>query len=766
MPERIPDRMGKIVTFYSYKGGTGRSMALANVAWLLANAGNRVLTIDWDLEAPGLHRYFEPFLADKNLEHSTGVIDFVRDFATAALSRTAAPSKDEKTSTQWFEEYGDILAHAIPLDWEFPNGGALHMVPAGKQDSAYGVRVNSFDWQDFYEQLGGGVLLETVKANLRRAYDFILIDSRTGVSDTSGICTLQMPDELVVCFTLNRQSVFGASAAARHAFTARHTPAGEPTLRIWPLATRVEAYEKDRLEIATNIARARFSGLMVHLDPVQEEIYWGEIPVSYEPYYAYTEVLSPFRDQYNQTTSMLARMLKLAGYLNGGPLNDDYLIDESRMSEGLAAYTSHGAGDFYEELRWLGLEYDSMRRRMRAGNARTNLMTSLVNRAQTLAGQRDAGTVAERLFSDTTDGGRVVGLALARKDPHRHHTEMALSAIGDSKSAFEQFQGLVLLQGLIPTMHPATAAQFEEVLISQLGHPFLGGDPSRARLAKRLLPLLAEISEKSSPQDSNSAAFVQAPQHQSLISITPTSTLIRYPDPEERFGQSVSTRGSHAVRLPKTIRIAPYPVTNLEYLEFVKSGGYNNIAFWPFGGSYRTRFVAGDKKSLGPGHWVNSGTIPDGLENHPVTAISFVEAQAFISWYNSKTSYDEPWGLPTEDQWEFAARSEEGRIYPWGDVFDQSRCNSAEAGLGGTSPVTDHKEGASKFGCFHMAGNVWEFVVAEGTRDNECVLRGGSFKNDRFEVRSYLRLSAVPITHRPADFGFRLALFEAPLAAA
>ena len=57
----------RIVTFYSYKGGTGRSIALANVAWILAMNGNRVLVIDWDLEAPGLHRYFHPFLDDPSV---------------------------------------------------------------------------------------------------------------------------------------------------------------------------------------------------------------------------------------------------------------------------------------------------------------------------------------------------------------------------------------------------------------------------------------------------------------------------------------------------------------------------------------------------------------------------------------------------------------------------------------------------------------------------------------------------------------------------
>ena len=58
---------GRIITFYSYKGGAGRTMALANIAWLLAACGARALVVDWDLEAPGLHRYFRPFLLDPDL---------------------------------------------------------------------------------------------------------------------------------------------------------------------------------------------------------------------------------------------------------------------------------------------------------------------------------------------------------------------------------------------------------------------------------------------------------------------------------------------------------------------------------------------------------------------------------------------------------------------------------------------------------------------------------------------------------------------------
>jgi Mrp family chromosome partitioning ATPase len=79
---------GRIVTFYSYKGGTGRSMAMANVSWLLALSGFKVLMIDWDLEAPGLHRYFRPFLEDADLAESDGLIDFAIHFAEAASAQT------------------------------------------------------------------------------------------------------------------------------------------------------------------------------------------------------------------------------------------------------------------------------------------------------------------------------------------------------------------------------------------------------------------------------------------------------------------------------------------------------------------------------------------------------------------------------------------------------------------------------------------------------------------------------------------------------
>ena len=67
-----PTAAGKIITFYSFKGGTGRSMALANVAWILASQGKRVLAVDWDLDSPGLGRFYHPFLSPSTMASSSG----------------------------------------------------------------------------------------------------------------------------------------------------------------------------------------------------------------------------------------------------------------------------------------------------------------------------------------------------------------------------------------------------------------------------------------------------------------------------------------------------------------------------------------------------------------------------------------------------------------------------------------------------------------------------------------------------------------------
>jgi hypothetical protein len=332
-PDRAP---GRIITFYSYKGGTGRSMVLANLAWLLASSGQRVLAIDWDLEAPGLHRYLRPFLADPELAETPGLIDFFVDFVEAghieARSQSPATPPPEATPTAtgtsevatdapkraWFHDRAALDRYAVPVSYEFAKGsGRLDLVGAGQQGPSYGLRVNTFRWDEFYQQRGGGIFLEAVMEQLRARYDYVLIDSRTGLSDTSGICTVQMPDELVVCFTLNLQSMAGAGAAATSADLQRRMTTGEPSLKVWPVPMRVELAEKDRLEAARAGARDRFSRFLWHVPLRERTDYWGGVEILYYPYYAYEEVLATIADSPGQTASLLASIERLSGHVTG-----------------------------------------------------------------------------------------------------------------------------------------------------------------------------------------------------------------------------------------------------------------------------------------------------------------------------------------------------------------------------------------------------------------------------------------------------------------
>jgi hypothetical protein len=82
----------------------------------------------------------------------------------------------------------------------------------------------------------------------------------------------------------------------------------------------------------------------------KEDLYWGEIPVAYESYYAYEEVLAPFRDRPRQRASLLTRMETIAGYLNIGPIESIAMVSETRKAEGLVAFISRSALDYEEEL--------------------------------------------------------------------------------------------------------------------------------------------------------------------------------------------------------------------------------------------------------------------------------------------------------------------------------------------------------------------------------------------------------------------------------
>jgi MinD-like ATPase involved in chromosome partitioning or flagellar assembly/Tfp pilus assembly protein PilF len=337
-------RPGRVITFYSYKGGTGRSMALANIAWILACNGKRVLTIDWDIEAPGLHRYFRPFLIDAELGSSEGLVDLIDRYATAAIAPVA---EGERPAKDWYLEYADFSDHVLGLDFRhFPPGGKIDLLPAGRQTDNYAVKVSSFNWQNFYDRLGGGAFLEAVKDRARAAYDYVLIDSRTGVSDTAGICTAQLPDSLVVCFTYNNQSIKGAAAVARSALATHAKVAEERAARtaaarardegartgvvedtprpyvVYPVPMRVDAGESDRLALRQAFARESFADLVSHIEPSDLDAYWSGVEVPHRVFYSYEEVLAPFKDDAHDPKTVLAAFLRLTAYITDREVTD------------------------------------------------------------------------------------------------------------------------------------------------------------------------------------------------------------------------------------------------------------------------------------------------------------------------------------------------------------------------------------------------------------------------------------------------------------
>ena len=181
-----------VVTFYSFKGGVGRSMALMNCAAKLVQEKKSVLVVDFDLEAPGL----DTFKLNKPRRKLKGIVDYITDY----LNYDIAPD---------IEPY--IYASSFKDDSE-----CLRFMPAGRRDVDYHKRLNSINWRTLYEKRDGYFLFENLKAQWAKSnLDYVLIDSRTGHTDIGSICTRQLPDAVVILFFPNEQNLLGLSPVVK-----------------------------------------------------------------------------------------------------------------------------------------------------------------------------------------------------------------------------------------------------------------------------------------------------------------------------------------------------------------------------------------------------------------------------------------------------------------------------------------------------------------------------------------------------------------------
>jgi MinD-like ATPase involved in chromosome partitioning or flagellar assembly/tetratricopeptide (TPR) repeat protein len=308
------NRAGQIITFYSYKGGSGRSMALANVACLLAQdqqrgSAGRVLMIDWDLEAPGLHRFFAPYASDGGLgDANPGLIDLFLDLVerTKELPATVDEPADESWSSGFrLEDY--------VLDTGIPN---LSLMKAGRTTSDYGRRVTSFDWAGMYER--SPWLLSWFTNQITHQYLYTLIDSRTGETDTSGICTAMMPEQLVTVFTPSQQAINGVLREVEKAVKYRRRSADERPIRVLPLPSRIEHARpelRERWRFAPNVGyQSLFEGLfreLFGLTLCNLTDYFGEVQVPQNADYAYGELIAVLQERSQDKFTLSGSYLSL-----------------------------------------------------------------------------------------------------------------------------------------------------------------------------------------------------------------------------------------------------------------------------------------------------------------------------------------------------------------------------------------------------------------------------------------------------------------------
>jgi MinD-like ATPase involved in chromosome partitioning or flagellar assembly/DNA-binding CsgD family transcriptional regulator len=328
-------------------------MLLANVAWQLASAGQKVLLIDWDLEAPGLHRYFRPFLGeDVELREQRGVLEWVTDYWEARIDAPNVSVADL------------VVAEADPRNYVrrlntegFINDGSIDLMCSGRQDRHYAQAVADFDWTRLYEKLSGEEFIAVAKEMLVGVdgYDYVLVDSRTGVSDTSGFCTVALADTLVVCFTYNNQSVIGASNAARDITQQAHNlrerqQAGSGShrqrrrFRLFAVPSRVDDLDRERLERREQQAWGLFNNLLTDVSSDQRDAYWGSVAIRNHGQFAYEEVLAVCMNRATETQGMLGSVSNITRELTDGRFCEpNSLTDEQRriLREAFSAHANN-----------------------------------------------------------------------------------------------------------------------------------------------------------------------------------------------------------------------------------------------------------------------------------------------------------------------------------------------------------------------------------------------------------------------------------------
>lgn len=276
-----------VTTFYSYKGGVGRSMALVNVAALLVKAGKRVLIVDFDLEAPGLTSY-APF---REAHAHQGLVEYVHDF----LDTNEAP---------------DAAAYLVRCEID---GAPIWLMPAGRHtETGYAASFSAINWQSLYAERDGFLLFEDLKQQWAEfenlGFDYVLIDSRTGHTDIGGICTRQLPDAVVVMFLPTPQNIEGLRPIVR-GIRREGFPVRRERVRLHFCPSNLPDLDDQELILKSLLEEAQRQ--LGYEMPASEIYHYGALDLLQQPVYAVSSPNSRLTTQYEELlTSIIQHNLR------------------------------------------------------------------------------------------------------------------------------------------------------------------------------------------------------------------------------------------------------------------------------------------------------------------------------------------------------------------------------------------------------------------------------------------------------------------------
>ena len=323
-----------IYTFYSFKGGVGRSMALANLAELFYAGGLNVLMIDFDLEAPGLERYFPPSVGreaetsaessesrDELLAHK-GIMDMLVAYKDVRSLLSISPNKPAASQSQVSAFFAEPLAdYCATLKQSENAGNKLQLITAGRRDahnfSRYTRSIQSFNWRDFYLNQEGEAFFDRFRTEVQQLADIVLIDSRTGITEMGGTCTHQLADCVLLFVGANQQNIDGTLKIAKSLSSSKLIQGrkGRP-LKLLPIPSRIENTEATSL----NHFSQQFQRRLEHLVPKNisfEEDFFTDLKIPYIAYYAYQERVAVREQEDSSAKDMVKAFRRIAQIMAG-----------------------------------------------------------------------------------------------------------------------------------------------------------------------------------------------------------------------------------------------------------------------------------------------------------------------------------------------------------------------------------------------------------------------------------------------------------------